>query len=236
MLSGASDLLTRSLSHPRVQQMNEHHASEGEILPVDSQGETGFHLALDDTPSPEDPPPSLRAPFFTMVHDVTSGEHHHPHVHYVFSDDDPDIITNAILQNLYPDGAAVQSPASAAASTDRHIIVDLDENGEVVISAKSLNHDWQIINTSIIVAPTFDESSSAEEAGMMLRIEGVESTAATTKGNLAVERFLQHRMNAPNIEGLTAAMSTLAGEYRKELATLRSLSTQAINLGGSSET
>ncbi|KAJ6084629.1 hypothetical protein N7486_011429 [Penicillium sp. IBT 16267x] len=39
-------------------------------------------------------------PFFTLIEDIPAGEYHHPTVHYIFSDDDTDIITEAALRSL----------------------------------------------------------------------------------------------------------------------------------------
>lgn len=39
-------------------------------------------------------------PFFTLVEDVHSSDYHHPTVHYIFSDDDTDIVTEAALRSL----------------------------------------------------------------------------------------------------------------------------------------
>ncbi|KAI9654167.1 MAG: hypothetical protein M1831_005521 [Alyxoria varia] len=65
------------------------------------------------------------APFFTILEDSATGEHHHPHVHYIFSDDSDaqtDTLTNALLQSLDPegerDGAAKSSSNPDSASSD----------------------------------------------------------------------------------------------------------------------
>ncbi|KAJ5658927.1 hypothetical protein N7507_005378 [Penicillium longicatenatum] len=39
-------------------------------------------------------------PFFTLIEDIPAGVYHHPTVHYIFSDDDTDIITEAALRSL----------------------------------------------------------------------------------------------------------------------------------------
>ncbi|KAJ5778739.1 hypothetical protein N7520_001985 [Penicillium odoratum] len=39
-------------------------------------------------------------PFFTLIEDIPTAEYHHPTVHYIFSDDDTDIITEAALRSL----------------------------------------------------------------------------------------------------------------------------------------
>jgi hypothetical protein len=39
-------------------------------------------------------------PFFTLIEDSVTNEHHHPTVHYIFADDDPDIIVEAACRSL----------------------------------------------------------------------------------------------------------------------------------------
>ncbi|KAJ5109496.1 hypothetical protein N7456_006171 [Penicillium angulare] len=48
-------------------------------------------------------------PFFTLVEDQQTGEYHHPTVHYIFSDDDTDIITAAALRSLESQQDALSS-------------------------------------------------------------------------------------------------------------------------------
>ena len=45
-------------------------------------------------------PPQDFKPFFVLIEDPETGEYHHPTVHYVFSDDDPEILTSAALEVL----------------------------------------------------------------------------------------------------------------------------------------
>ncbi|PYI20139.1 hypothetical protein BO99DRAFT_402152 [Aspergillus violaceofuscus CBS 115571] len=60
---------------------------------------------LENIPSP--PPPATTIPstssfqpFFTLIEDANTGEHHNPTVHYIFADDDTDIVTEATLRAL----------------------------------------------------------------------------------------------------------------------------------------
>ncbi|OCL11061.1 hypothetical protein AOQ84DRAFT_230022 [Glonium stellatum] len=52
------------------------------------------------------PPPNF-TPFFTLIEDADTGEHYHPYVHYVFSDDDPVLLTAASMRALGVDDAAL---------------------------------------------------------------------------------------------------------------------------------
>ncbi|KAJ5355600.1 hypothetical protein N7517_010209 [Penicillium concentricum] len=50
----------------------------------------------------QEQPPSHPAfqPFFTLIEDAHTSDYHHPTVHYIFSDDDTDIVTEAALRSL----------------------------------------------------------------------------------------------------------------------------------------
>lgn len=162
--------------------------------------------ADDDIPYPELsseqtllPPPNFR-PFFALVEDSTSGEHHHPYVHYMFADDDPVIVTAASMRGLglddtqylphdTPQGhddpdqvseeevgheSLVESPLPPPIPgvREHYLVIDMAADGRSVVDAQSLSSSWQIINASTRTAPSFDES--APDQGLMLRIEGVE--------------------------------------------------------------
>ncbi|KAF2034386.1 hypothetical protein EK21DRAFT_97486 [Setomelanomma holmii] len=146
------------------------------------------------------PPPNFQ-PFFTLIEDTTSGEHYHPYVHYVFADDDPVTLTAASMRGLGLDDTKYL-PHDAQSEDERHdaqeegsedgddspvesplpppipgvkehyLIVDLSADGRTVVDAQSLSSEWQITDTNIRIAPSFDESSP--DQGYMLRIEGLE--------------------------------------------------------------
>jgi hypothetical protein len=146
------------------------------------------------------PPPNF-SPFFTLIEDSTSGEHHHPFVHYVFADDDPDIVTAASMRGLGLDDTKYMShdaqeggdrqvphggisedgeespvdsplPPPIPGVREHYLIIDLGADGRTVVDAQSLSPEWQITDTSIGTAPSFDETSP--DQGYMLRIEGIE--------------------------------------------------------------
>jgi hypothetical protein len=146
------------------------------------------------------PPPNFR-PFFTLVEDATSGEHYHPYVHYVFADDDPTIVTAASMRGLGLDdtqylphdaqdgrerrrnqgseeGSDQDSPVESPLPPpilgvkEHYLIIDVGEDGRTIVDAQSLSSEWQITDTGVRTAPSFDEDSP--DQGHMLRIEGVE--------------------------------------------------------------
>jgi hypothetical protein len=146
------------------------------------------------------PPPNFK-PFFTLIEDTTSGDHYHPYVHYVFADDDPVMVTAASMRGLglddtkylpqdtqndgdrhdTQDGGSEDGDESPVESPlpppipgvkEHYLIVDLGADGRTVVGAQSLSSEWQVTDTNIRVAPSFDESSP--DQGYMLRIEGIE--------------------------------------------------------------
>ena len=56
-------------------------------------------------------------PFFALIEDGVTNEHHHPTVHYIFSDDDADIITEAGLRSLEQDEFGPESEVSESRHT-----------------------------------------------------------------------------------------------------------------------
>lgn len=66
---------------------------------------------------------------------------------------------------------------------ERFLVVDMDESGTAVRSARSLSRAWAVLETSVGRAPTWDEdgdgaretvgSGVAEGRGLMLRVEGI---------------------------------------------------------------
>ena len=136
-------------------------------------------------------------PLFPLIEDRTTGDHYHPTVHYVFSDDDTDIVTEAALRSLADDEeerALEQSksqetqdlperrPAPSSETRQHYIIVDINPtpvHGSTghpysIANAQSLSSVWQVTDISITNAPTLhaldSEPDGSEE--LMLKIEG----------------------------------------------------------------
>ena len=113
------------------------------------------------------PPPDFK-PFFTLVGDPETGEHHHPSVHYVFSDDDQDILTDATLH------AIDQAAASGAEAEveERIVLLDMTADGKTVVSAVSLSPKWQALKAMVGQAPSWGDGSASAGRGLMLKISG----------------------------------------------------------------
>ncbi|MCJ1471957.1 hypothetical protein MMC13_000600 [Lambiella insularis] len=125
------------------------------------------------------PSPQPFNPFFTLVEDAHTPTTHHPTVHYIFSTDDSDQLTNTLLQihdaETAPPLPATTSPAPPQQHkniTERYILVDLNASGTAVESAHSLTGDWQVLSAEIGKAPTLEGGGG--EGGQMLRVTGTE--------------------------------------------------------------
>ncbi|RDW87125.1 uncharacterized protein DSM5745_03767 [Aspergillus mulundensis] len=204
-------------------------------------------------------PHILSQPFFTLIEDTHTSEYYHPTVHYIFSDDDTDIVTEAALRSLEPEHdvdpnikskgkskVATQHPAAGSEEQDpeehyeeasqerkesllpdpipgvrdNYIILDMDHippapkdgypegaspesqaqvqaqgqtsedqphpQGHLTItSAHSLSPSWQVLNTQLLPAPTFENNSSGEKpanGGLMLQVQGTSGLPTGTLG------------------------------------------------------
>ncbi|KAJ9602303.1 hypothetical protein H2200_013158 [Cladophialophora chaetospira] len=64
-----------------------------------AESEHYSHGLTSAQPNTDEPILSFRS-FFTLIEDTVTNEHHHPTVHYIFADDDTDLITEAALRSL----------------------------------------------------------------------------------------------------------------------------------------
>jgi len=137
-------------------------------------------------------PPADFKPFFTLIEDPTTGEYHHPNVHYIFSDDeDQGAITSEALAILdREDNTAHQDDKIE----ERVVLLDMEADGKTVASAASLSADWQAIQTEITKAPSWGESQQGAERGLMLKVSVKEM------GN----RDIARNVDITDLEGLVA--------------------------------
>ena len=219
----------------------------------------------------------LFQPFFTLIEDAHTSDHYHPTVHYIFSDDDTDIVTEAALRSLEAqhdalsgskrDGRTTNPSHSPAAHSDNdkppllpppipgvrdnYIVLDVEpvpasaatataptataipdpsttrpgtagaggtksmstspanpstlaaqaspglsvpQTQYRVTSAKSFSPSWQVLNSEMVPAPTFEthEPSDAPGHGLMLKIHGtagIPGDAAKDKGERGASRL-----------------------------------------------
>lgn len=146
--------------------------------------------------------------FFTLVLDTSNSTTHHPRqIHYIFSDDDPELLTAACLDSLQnvpsPYNSAISSRQAADVESrraqkqtkrepvrreNRVLLLDTDASGTQIVSAHSLTPNWQILNTSLVPAPTWDGDAGTEgegATGMMLKIEGTAIEQIESERNIS---------------------------------------------------
>ncbi|KAJ9659986.1 hypothetical protein H2201_007091 [Coniosporium apollinis] len=174
------------------------------------------------------PPPNFQ-PFFTLIEDASTGEHYHPSTYYIFSDDDPEIVTAASLRALNPSFAAppashpypnegssemVQAsplPAPRTGVKERFLVVDMAPDGQAVIEAQSLSKDWQVTGTAVSAAPTWDEEAKeAGSTGLMLRVEGTTLSGAEKRRD--AEDLIAEARKAAGGDAI-AAMGTILRKF-----------------------
>ncbi|KGO69845.1 hypothetical protein PITC_043080 [Penicillium italicum] len=192
-------------------------------------------------------------PFFTLIEDAHTSDYHHPTVHYIFSDDDTDIVTEAALRSLAAQQDALSDtkkdqiaqtqvsnlqneikdpsdpdlakttllPPPIPGVRDNYVILDVEpsphtpeaaqtnpitdqlapgkggggtrsissspvntsplpqDQGQLhpqyrVTAAQSFSSTWQVLDTEVVPAPTFENSNPGELPGhgLMLKIRG----------------------------------------------------------------
>ncbi|MCJ1322540.1 hypothetical protein MMC15_007889 [Xylographa vitiligo] len=152
------------------------------------------------------------SPFFTLIEDAHSPTTHHPTVHYIFSDDDSDLLTNTLL-HIHDSEAAPPSAGSQSRNTapsvradqetkERYVLLDLAASGTTVESVHSLTGDWQVLSAEIGKAPTLE--GGVGEGGLMLRIEGTEGPKVEGIEGLGL-----------GLEGLVETFGRRMGELRR---------------------
>lgn len=192
-------------------------------------------------------PPKSFQPFFAIVEDGRTGEIAHPSVHYVFSDDDPDVITAASLRSLgadeviplspkrsrVPEGEGLEAEGSYGRDTalppvrpgaeERYILLDLNEDGQVVNAAKSLSKEWAVTGTSVRNAPTFDDSAGDGTSGaLMLKVDGLgmnRLARSEQDGPDRAQKLLEDKKRLMNGDTV-AAMAQVVEGLRKGMDTI----------------
>ena len=158
-------------------------------LPVEDASVPG--LPEESTIRPSPPAPTL-TPFYTVISDVTppssATDTYYPRVRYVFSDDDPDIISGALSFHHASQGRPVEpghgpsnsAPQSGSGSHSRSILLDLapaaDGRGYTVAWASSLSPDWAVVGTRLQPLEPVSASDVIDDDGgrtVVLNIEGL---------------------------------------------------------------
>lgn len=143
-------------------------------------------------------------PFFTLIENPLTSEHYHPTVHYIFADDDAEIITEAACRALAQDDAQhgasqgeeeTKLPAPVGGVREHYILLDVRPDGAGsgydVTKAHSLSAEWQVTNATISNAPTIDGTDSGSAEGLMLKIEGIGAIPRTGSDEAGKKEGLQ---------------------------------------------
>ena len=177
--------------------------------------------------------------YFTLVEDAVSTDCHHPHVHYIFEDDDPELLTAASIRALggkeilvtdQGEGKSEQEhsqkgllsplPPIRDGVEERYIIIDIAEDGQSIQSARCLSHDWQVVNTQITAAPTWDDAAADDNIGnLMINIQGSGILTEDMADDLDGLMMLQKAAKSEN-EDLLAAMERLAASFQEGMQVL----------------
>lgn len=174
--------------------------------------------------------PSITNPYFTLIEDTTTGEHHHPSVHYIFEDDEPDLLLAASARILggnedYHSPSMDKSereeyesallPVPPLGTEERYIIMNMASDGYTVESAHSLSSNWQISDVNVGEAPTWDEDTSDTQGkGLMLGIRGSGLPMQTDRNDNDGVTLLQNALT-PDEMPLMIAIEHLAADFGK---------------------
>ncbi|TIA17200.1 hypothetical protein D6C80_04113 [Aureobasidium pullulans] len=211
-----SHTFSQTADTPSITQLEHNHATSS--ARADRAVSTSDGLFDDPTypaVAPNDllPPPDFR-PFFTLIEDPDTGEHHHPSIHYIFSDDNPDFVTSTIVEGIDQEQADTSSDQPPVTNRERMILLDIAPDGKTVSEAQSLSSHWQILKTTVGQAPSWaDEVSRKDIPGLMLNIQGMESHKLKVQSN--------RRRNSQ--EDTMARVEAMIGGYTECLTTLERL-------------
>lgn len=203
----------------------QHHAPQGPATESHPAGAQAQHLppVHEETLQPQPP----FQPLFTLVTDSTTHATHHPQVHYVFSDDDPEILTEALARYSHhacPDQSATRASSPVAHPNERAIVLDLvpkpahnahnasSSQGYDVAWVSSLSPNWAVV-TAKTSAMTEESSNTVinvdDETGagqrLVLRIEGVGDNAVLSSSTAS--QGPSARARRPSLEDRDLRMS-----------------------------
>ncbi|EPE27431.1 hypothetical protein GLAREA_04222 [Glarea lozoyensis ATCC 20868] len=168
---------TSSSNRPLSADPEPHHGAHSEGLGLGSSTLRGALGGGKTTDRPED-----FQPFFVLVDDSRTGDTVHPNeVHYLFADDeDGEGYTGKVVRSLRggDDGEGARE--------ERVVVIDVNDAGDGVTCVNCFSSDWQVLNASVEVAPTFDGGEGGKQAGgLMLRVEGVDADTFSGEGLVA---------------------------------------------------
>ncbi|KAK7748324.1 hypothetical protein SLS62_008692 [Diatrype stigma] len=131
-------------------------------------------IAINDSTTHHQQPqqPQPFAPIYTLVNNTSTRTTHHPHVRYIFSDDDPDVLTQALAEHHEATAAEELSRSSdptASNNSNRGVILDIatdDDGGYHVAWASSLSPSWAVLDAQLSqISPPSSSDGGAENDG-----------------------------------------------------------------------
>ncbi|KAL2262239.1 hypothetical protein VTK26DRAFT_2031 [Humicola hyalothermophila] len=207
--------------------------------PLEEQPQHQQHPRHSPPPHPSQPPSF--SPLFALLTSTSHSSNrqtiHHPTVHYVFADDDPEILTAALAHHhrgAYENTVEVDDDPSTP--RDRAVILDLeptvDGSSFEVAWASSLSPDWAV--TSARVSRMEGNGgggggggvSAGPSANLVLKIEGVsmepssglgKTPTSETEFQSSSANVGRHHPAAPEVEGY----GDLLLDFEKRMAILR---------------
>jgi hypothetical protein len=161
------------------------------------------------------------------VNNDTTRSTHHPTVHYIFADDDPDILTQALAnQHLAgttnpEDSDTNPEHSHISANTTRAVVLDVaptaDGTSWEVSWASSLSPDWAVVGAQISRIEDVEDGDDAPGGGLVLKIDGVDHDVPTAG---PVEDLPSSGSGAAHISG-REDYTALTGEFDKRMAVMR---------------
>ncbi|KAJ5734019.1 hypothetical protein N7493_002805 [Penicillium malachiteum] len=92
-------------------------------------------------------------PFFTLIEDTQLGEYHHPTVHYIFSDDDTDIITAAALRSLETQQDALSNSKKEELHIEEHDTPDQEKSSLLPPPIPGVRENYLVLDVEPMPAP-----------------------------------------------------------------------------------
>ncbi|KAK4124242.1 hypothetical protein N657DRAFT_644454 [Parathielavia appendiculata] len=206
--------------------------------------------------SPPPPPPQpARPPFSPVFALIASTLHssnrqtiHHPTVHYIFADDDPERLTSALAyyNGAGYDGEDGEGDSDGPSPKDRGILLDMEPTpdggsgyGYEIALASSLTPDWAVTSARLSLMEEAGNSSGGVAArgglgnNLVLKIEGVSidpPSSAAGPGPMGMTPTPE--MEMPSSDGSSVRQqqpapsggedySSLLQEFEKRMSTLR---------------
>ena len=164
------------------------------------EGEESFEQSTDNLEHGHEPPvlPSTFQPFFTLIEDSVSNEHYHPTVHYIFEDDDSDIIAEAAcrsLETLDPSQLPTGSPAQSQAHPE-----DALSQSRLPSTGAGVHEHYLILDVHSRLSPLQPASHQASVGGSSPgtgAVTSVNSFGVTGASSLSAEwQVLQTKVTA----------------------------------------